>query len=374
MPGHLGDCLGLPLHTPELVHGFLLHRWNEMRGFPGRDGWFVAQWHEPSGAALGVNIRDGIIGEVIPFFAGSSTTKLVNVTPLAAAGPRAVADVVDDAGNLLTRCCADLIQWPCVEPGASVHGDAVLSGMALTLSIYEDAAAFDWSSDALLDTRADPPWRYAVPSFLPIGMFEPEPQAIAWLAGTVREAWTLDVPTTGREFDCARVETAGFDVYVCWPADLADNAVAGNVIAGQVYLSANLPALCHAPDLVTSTVLAEDRVDEFRSWTPYSGGSTRGDRGSEDGIIIVDDEHPAGARITLERDCRSGGRVPIPFAITCGIYGSMVHTRYFADGTQARSEFDAMKNALARIVEQAMPDGSAADPTAALTDFVKHYP
>ena len=42
---------------------------------------------------------------------------------------------------------------------------------------------------------------------------------------------------------------------------------------------------------------------------------------SEGGVILRELEHPDGARIALER----GGAVS-PFAITCGIYGWMVHT------------------------------------------------
>jgi hypothetical protein len=47
-----------------------------------------------------------------------------------------------------------------------------------------------------------------------------------------------------------------------------------------------------------------------------------GQKGSEEGIIPRDEEHPQEARIHLERDTRNA-----PFAITCGIYGCMMHTR-----------------------------------------------
>ena len=56
-----------------------------------------------------------------------------------------------------------------------------------------------------------------------------------------------------------------------------------------------------------------------------------------------------GARITLERDCRVA-----PFAITCGIYGWMMHTRFFSSQVRGRGRSTtAMKIALAMLLEVA---------------------
>ena len=101
------------------------------------------------------------------------------------------------------------------------------------------------------------------------------------------------------------------------------------------------------------------------AWGPFDSGSTVGTSGTEDGVIVADDEHSAGARITLERDCRIA-----TFAITCGIYGAMVHTRFFNDETHATQQFDEMKAALADICEQ--PDAAAGDDV--LASFVHRYP
>jgi len=70
--------------------------------------------------------------------------------------------------------------------------------------------------------------------------------------------------------------------------------------------------------------------DELRawaenSWHQFEDGATLGQKGSESGVILRDEEHPQEARITLERDTRTA-----PFAITCGIYGCMLHTRFSA--------------------------------------------
>ena len=60
-------------------------------------------------------------------------------------------------------------------------------------------------------------------------------------------------------------------------------------------------------------------------WYPFESGATLGQKGSEGGAILRDEEHPQEARITFERDTRIA-----PFAITCGIYGCMMHTRFFS--------------------------------------------
>ncbi len=85
---------------------------------------------------------------------------------------------------------------------------------------------------------------------------------------------------------------------------------------------------------------------DVEKWYPFAAGSTIGETGSEDGVILLDEEYSGGARITLERD---GSHAP--FAITCGIYGWMAHTRYFATEQEAHEEFEAMKAELARIAD-----------------------
>jgi hypothetical protein len=59
--------------------------------------------------------------------------------------------------------------------------------------------------------------------------------------------------------------------------------------------------------------------------------------GTEGGVIVMDDAHDLGARITLEKFDGGGG------AITCGIYEWMVHTRFFDTEASARQAFEAMK-------------------------------
>ncbi len=110
-------------------------------------------------------------------------------------------------------------------------------------------------------------------------------------------------------------------------------------------------------------------------WYAFDHGNSIGQQGSEDGIIVRDEEHSDGARITLERDGRTA-----PFAITCGIYGWMVHTRFFDTEFKAQGEFEIMEVELARILVTiplaADPDVDAKSQVVAqsISKFVERFP
>jgi hypothetical protein len=89
------------------------------------------------------------------------------------------------------------------------------------------------------------------------------------------------------------------------------------------------------------------------TWHAYGDGTSVGTMGSEGGTIVLDEEHADGARITLEQDSHTA-----PWAITCGVYGLMFHTRFFASRPTAEAEYEDMKRALNAIVSQL----GAADP------------
>ncbi len=110
------------------------------------------------------------------------------------------------------------------------------------------------------------------------------------------------------------------------------------------------------------------------NWREYDAGFSIGTSGADGGAIVRDDEHAGGARITLEEESSFA-----PFAITCGIYGWMFHTRYFSDETEADNEFERMKIDLDAIL-QSIPDQNDADEdalaavAAEISDFVEKYP
>ncbi len=110
-----------------------------------------------------------------------------------------------------------------------------------------------------------------------------------------------------------------------------------------------------------------------REWHPSESGETIGQKGSEEGIVVRDEEHPLGARITLEREARIA-----PFAITCGIYGWMMHTRYFSSEAEAETQYDLMKTSLSELLEAAEQtaeiDGGRQVMFDGIDEFIGTYP
>jgi hypothetical protein len=106
------------------------------------------------------------------------------------------------------------------------------------------------------------------------------------------------------------------------------------------------------------------------NWIAYDGGKTIGGVGSENGVILEDEEYDAGARITLER-----GAEVAPFAITCGGYGLFLHTRFLSTEDETRSEYAEMKVELARMVDLSASDGvSDGAMMEAAGRFVERFP
>ena len=82
-------------------------------------------------------------------------------------------------------------------------------------------------------------------------------------------------------------------------------------------------------------------------WHPFDGAQSIGQKGSEDGVTVLDEEHEWGARITLERD----GQIA-PWSITCGIYGGFLHTAFASSEDEGRAKYAAMKSELVAIMEE----------------------
>jgi hypothetical protein len=106
-------------------------------------------------------------------------------------------------------------------------------------------------------------------------------------------------------------------------------------------------------------------------WIPFEDGTSLGATGSEGGTILRDELHPDGARITLER-------TESRYAITCGVYGWMVHTRFFSNDSDAIAAYEEMKPALVEILSR-LPDDDDVEAAvgkvaAMLNEFVERFP
>ena len=91
-------------------------------------------------------------------------------------------------------------------------------------------------------------------------------------------------------------------------------------------------------------------------WYEIDDSKTIGQIGSEGGCIIADDEYESIARITIEKD-----GLTAPFSISCGIYGWMVHTRFFDTLEEARIQMKLMKSKLESIVDGIPLDDESSD-------------
>ena len=69
-----------------------------------------------------------------------------------------------------------------------------------------------------------------------------------------------------------------------------------------------------------------------------------GERGSENGVVLQDEEYKESCRITLEK-------CPRYYAITCGVYGAMFHT-VFPGEADYQQTYNAMKEELAEFIDR----------------------
>lgn len=76
-------------------------------------------------------------------------------------------------------------------------------------------------------------------------------------------------------------------------------------------------------------------------WTPLAFALS--DTGSENGIILKDEEYKGACRVTLEKCSRY-------YAITCGVYGGMVHTVFCSKET-FEDIYLAIKKDLATFID-----------------------
>ncbi len=222
-----------------------------------RDDWVLYRWQDVSGARLLMATEGNRIVDVLPSFAGEPGARLTDVR--AVNDDVAVADVIQDDGELVTRLAAEFEQRR-MFPTGPVEGRASLVALGVDVTVHATAEAFAASDASLLSGSGDPgeppphfvangwPWppRTATESFISYGVFDAgeSTQAYARLNGVVLSATVRTVTATGQRFVAARVRCTGFEADVCLPAD--DQTVApapDSIIAGRTYLVASLPEL-----------------------------------------------------------------------------------------------------------------------------------
>ena len=82
----------------------------------------------------------------------------------------------------------------------------------------------------------------------------------------------------------------------------------------------------------------------MKKWINYKNGNTVGSTGSEGGVILKEEEFDEGCLITLE-ECKRY------HAITCGVYGAMVHTA-FCSPDESEEIYNNMKKELGAFMSK----------------------
>jgi hypothetical protein len=102
------------------------------------------------------------------------------------------------------------------------------------------------------------------------------------------------------------------------------------------------------------------------AWVAFDDGRSIGKVSAEGGVILRDDEHEQGARITLKRGASH-------ISISCNIYGKMDHTRFFKTVSEAEREYNPMKKELGKIVDNIKETRNQIQMWMEISEFVRRF-
>lgn len=203
------------------------------------DGIEVRGWEDPGGARLILDLQGGKLLSLLPSFAAPAGAQLAGLKPLS--DEVAVADVIDGESETVTRMALGVEEQRFLpRHGDGWHGQAAIVALGNDVDLHENEEAFAASPASMVD-------RMAAESFISHGVFG-EPAAHATLHGTVLSSQRRVVAQTDQEVVQSLVQTAGFAVTVCTPADaLPWQPEPGNVLGGSVFLVGSTRAVAADP-------------------------------------------------------------------------------------------------------------------------------
>ncbi len=104
------------------------------------------------------------------------------------------------------------------------------------------------------------------------------------------------------------------------------------------------------------------------NWVAYDNGNSIGKVSAEGGVILRDEQHTRGGRVTLKQ-----GKTFI--SVSCYIYGWIDHTRFFYTVADAQREYVIMKNILGSMLDDILAAGAKdIKMWEAIADFVRRFP
>jgi hypothetical protein len=213
------------------------------------------RWQDRSGARLTITLDEHRqVKDMLPSFDGLPGARLVDVRAINAQLARAT--VVDENSEPVTSMVFAAEQQPVLrDRDGPVSGLAVVTALAVDVTVYPDEATFAASEDSVLDlgpgaSAATPPEEYvrngwAWPPRLPTQSFTPHShgddakraKAQARMSGVVLGSERRACGLTGQEFMVARVETTGFELDMCFAAfQHPEQPPRGAVVVGTVFL------------------------------------------------------------------------------------------------------------------------------------------
>lgn len=104
------------------------------------------------------------------------------------------------------------------------------------------------------------------------------------------------------------------------------------------------------------------------SWLPYNDGATIGTEGPQGDVILMDDVHVDGARMTIKRGVKY-------VSVSCNINNWINHTRFFDKLRDAKREAAVMKISILEVTDLLKtPEINQIKIWEAISNFVRRFP
>ena len=104
------------------------------------------------------------------------------------------------------------------------------------------------------------------------------------------------------------------------------------------------------------------------NWIVYDDGNSIGKTGAEGGVILIDEKHESGGRMTVKQ-------TKAFVSVACHIYGWIDHTRFFASISDAKREYAVMQSSMTHMLENILAAGKdEIKMWEAIAEFVRKFP
>ncbi len=246
-------CIGLAVDDADVLDALVGRLLPDARVVASSGDLRARRWTDPTGASLTMTVRQqdgdddsGVLVDLVPSYVDSVGAAGVRVGALVGHGRTLAADLVDAAGQTVTRIACDLAQSIVAE--VTEPRDARITALGLQVVVHADAEAFAASDESLLGTPepGQEATRFATESLLAYGLFgDPDTaEPTAFVSGTVLSVTSHVSTELEQGFHAVRVSTVGGSVTVCLAtAEHPEPPEPGAVVSGICFLVLDVPDL-----------------------------------------------------------------------------------------------------------------------------------